>query len=187
MKSKHIDWDAVPEILSKDQLYKLCRISPATARFLLVSGKIPCCHSGKKTRCYRIRKQDVQVYLQERERFPEYYKADPEWYATGVYDGSKPPEPPLDLDGLHDYYTELLCDQPDVFSADTAHKLTGYHIDRFYRWCKQDKLQHFKISGKYQIPKVYLIDFFCSKSFRSIPHKSPWHTKTLAHYQTWYY
>ena len=37
---KEINWNEVPDILTKEQFYKLCHISKKTARFLLESGKL---------------------------------------------------------------------------------------------------------------------------------------------------
>ena len=59
MELESINWDSVPETISKEELYKICHISKQTARYLLQSGKIPCECSGKKTRCYKIKKEDV--------------------------------------------------------------------------------------------------------------------------------
>ena len=39
-----------PEIISKDQLYRICHISKRKARWLLENGIIPCEDSGKQTR-----------------------------------------------------------------------------------------------------------------------------------------
>ena len=57
-----INWDKVPEILSKEQFYKLCHISKSTALHLLRNGIVPCIDSGMKTRCYKIKKADVKEY-----------------------------------------------------------------------------------------------------------------------------
>ena len=56
MKEHAINWDAVPDVITKDQLYRICHISKSTARYLLQSGKIPCYYTGKQTRCYQIKK-----------------------------------------------------------------------------------------------------------------------------------
>ena len=56
---KSINWDEIPETITKDQFYRICHISKQTARFLLQSGKVPCKYSGKRTRCYTIKKNDV--------------------------------------------------------------------------------------------------------------------------------
>ncbi len=41
MKENAINWDAVPDVITKDQLYRICHISKSTALYLLQSGKIP--------------------------------------------------------------------------------------------------------------------------------------------------
>ena len=54
-----INWDAVPDVITKDQLYRICHICKSTALYLLQSGKVPCEYTGRKTRCYKIKKADV--------------------------------------------------------------------------------------------------------------------------------
>ena len=66
-----VNWDSVPEVMNKEQFFRICHISKSTALYLLKSGKVPCEWSGKKTRCYKIRKEDVKAYLEERAIFPE--------------------------------------------------------------------------------------------------------------------
>lgn len=64
-----VNWDSVPEVMNKEQFFRICHISKSTALHLLKSGKVPCEWSGKKTRCYKIRKEDVKAYLEERAIF----------------------------------------------------------------------------------------------------------------------
>ena len=82
MKNLPIDWDSVPDVMNKDQFYRLCHISKSTALHLLKSGKVPCEWSGKKTRCYKIKKEDVRAYLEERAVYPELYSAPRGWYGS---------------------------------------------------------------------------------------------------------
>ena len=70
-----VNWGSVPEVMNKEQFFRICHISKSTALHLLKSGKVPCEWSGKKTRCYKIRKEDVKAYLEERAIFPELYSA----------------------------------------------------------------------------------------------------------------
>ena len=70
MNNEAINWDDVPDRITKDQLYRICHISKSTARYLLQSGKIPCYYTGKQTRCYQIKKEDVIAYLEDRKRMP---------------------------------------------------------------------------------------------------------------------
>ena len=46
-----------PEIMNKEQLRKVCHISKRTAHYLLLFNLIPHVCTGKKTRCYAIRKK----------------------------------------------------------------------------------------------------------------------------------
>ena len=46
MNNEAINWDDVPDRITKDQLYRICHISKSTARYLLQSGKIPCYYAS---------------------------------------------------------------------------------------------------------------------------------------------
>ena len=73
MKINDIDWSKVPDILAKEQVRLLCHCSKRTALYYLKSGKLPCIYSGKKTRCYKIRKEDLMAFIEDRENHPEFY------------------------------------------------------------------------------------------------------------------
>lgn len=84
----HVNWDSVPEVMNKEQFFRICHISKSTALHLLKSGKVPCEWSGKKTRCYKIRKEDVKAYLEERAIFPELYSAPKDGTTPTMWRGS---------------------------------------------------------------------------------------------------
>ena len=84
-----INWDELPETLSKEQFYKLCHISKSTALHLLRNGIVPCIDSGMKTRCYKIKKADVKEYLNKRAIFPEAYSAPSGWYCNNKKTNTK--------------------------------------------------------------------------------------------------
>ncbi|MFQ7772434.1 MAG: helix-turn-helix domain-containing protein [Anaerovoracaceae bacterium] len=66
-----IKWDDIFDVIDKEQFYKICHISKSTARYLLQSGKVPCKYIGKRTRCYKIKKEDVIDYLKDRKVLAE--------------------------------------------------------------------------------------------------------------------
>ena len=78
-----------PKIVSKDQVYRICHISKATALYLLQSGLIPNVDSGKKTRKYRIQLDDVIAYLQKQEEDPLAFKPPENYYAGRRYQPSR--------------------------------------------------------------------------------------------------
>ena len=125
MNEDAINWDSIPDIITKDQLYQICHISKSTALYLLRSGKIPCEYTGKKTRCYKIKK------------------------------------------------------------ATEISKVIGYGTTSINDWCRKGHLKAFKRNNMNHIPKVYLIEFFCSKYFRTITRKSDWHIRVLQEFPRW--
>ena len=64
-------YEEYPEVISADQLYQICHISKRKAKWLLEHGYIPCEDSGKKTRRYKIRLNDVIDYLRTLEAAPD--------------------------------------------------------------------------------------------------------------------
>ena len=115
------DLKNLPEIITKEQLRKVCHISKRTALFLLKRGLIPNENTGKKTRCYRIKKSDVIKYLKERETDPCKFYTPENWYKNGY--GTKPhtirlmPSEKATKDIMIAYYKQQLQDYSDVMTV----------------------------------------------------------------------
>ena len=88
---------------------------------------------------------------------------------------------------LYEYYRFLLKEYPDVLEVKKVSEITGYGIPVISRWCNKGKVKYFSIRAMNMIPKIYLIDFFCSNAFRTIPRKSEWHISSLQNYRRWKY
>ena len=185
MKENAINWDTVPDVITKDQLYRICHISKSTALYLLQSGKIPCEYTGRKTRCYKIKKADVIAYLENRKVFPESYSAPAGWYKGDYTVRMEEQVPPIVREHLRLYYTELLSGYPDVLTTQVVSKITGYGKTAINNWCNQGHIKSFRKNNVNHIPKVYLVEFFCSTYFRTIIRKSPWHVRALKRFPVW--
>jgi len=172
MKNNSYNWDDVPEILSKEQVRILGHMSKATTLYFLQSGKLPCIYSGKKTRCYRIRKSDFITFLESRDKYPELYSAPEGWYAGNVKSKTKPNNLDDIAEDLHGYYTYLFEKCADVLTVKEISDIIEYDIKTINKWCCKDYIKHFSLHGKYHIPKVYLVDFLCTKTFRTISKKA---------------
>ena len=174
-----VNWDSVPEVMNKEQFFRICHISKSTALHLLKSCKVPCEWTGKKTRCYKIKKEDVRAYLEERAVYPELYSAPRGWYG-GRYVAKLSKELPEDvLRQMHDYYAKLLSKYKDVGTVQDVVTLTGYAKTTVNNWCNRGQLKSFRKGQLFYIPKIFLVDFFCSLTFRSITRKSLWHIQSL--------
>ena len=185
MNETAINWDSIPDIITKDQLYQICHISKSTALYLLRSGKIPCEYTGKKTRCYKIKKSDVITYLEKRKIFPESYSAPAGWYKGNYSIKLETKIPENALKNMRQYYSEMLAQYPDVMTATEVSTIIGYGKTTVNNWCRKGHLKAFKRNNMNHIPKVYLIEFCYSKYFRTITRKSDWHIRALQEFSRW--
>lgn len=80
---------------------------------------------------------------------------------------------------MHGYYEKPLRKYPDVVTVKDVVTLTGYTLTTVHNWCSRGSLKAFQKGLKFCIPKIFLVDFFCSLTFRSITRKSLWHIQTL--------
>lgn len=156
-----------PEMISKEQFYKIAHISKRHARYLITSGLIPCSDTGKKTRRYKIALTDVIYYLRDRKRHPEKYVL--------------PKAPPAPLPKLPDipdiqqqlrlFYEEQLADFPDVLPTSEIARLTGYDRSTVINWIERKWLLGMKSCSKYIVPKGCLIEFLSGPNYRDSKQK----------------
>lgn len=152
-----------PEYITKEQFRIIAHISKQTARFLLTCGLIPCQHSGKKTRCYKIKLTDVIDYLESREQCPALYS--PSNYplfkevTTGRRLAVNPEEYPL----LREYLLTTLADYPDAMFPEDVARYTGFQSASVRSWANNGKLKYIPFPPMIIVPKEYLLDFLASK------------------------
>ena len=161
-----------PETISKSQFYQIAHISKATALYLLQSGLVPCRDTGKKTRRYTIRIDDVIFYMLDRELHPERYRAPPNWYRERSGRRVSCVAYKNELMSLSDNNREVfrkgieteLQFENDLLTVAEVVEVTGYSSETIRRWCKAKKIKSFNISGKFLIPKICLIDYLTSNA-----------------------
>ena len=173
-----------PETISKDQFYRMAHISKATALHLLQSGLVPCKDTGKKTRRYTIRTDDVICYMIDREIHPEIYRAPDQWYQhrSGHYNSRITYRKELmnlsddEKVAFREYIDDELRQYGDLLTIVEAVEAIGYCDTSLHRWCNTKKLRAFSISGKFLIPKISLTDFLVSQHSIDIIRKTWKHT-----------
>ena len=125
------------------------------------------------------------AYLENCKVFPESYSASAGWY-KGEYTVQMGEQiSQIVLEHLRLYYIELLSDYPDVLTTQVVSEITGYGKTSINNWCNQGHIKSFRKNNVNHIPKVYLVEFFCSTYFRTITRKSPWHIRTLQGFASW--
>lgn len=175
---------AYPETISKDQFYRIAHISKATALHLLQNGLVPCKDSGKKTRRYTIRTDDVICYMIDREIHPEIYRAPDQWYQHRSCHYNSRITYRKELMNLSDdekatfreYIEDELRQYGDLLTIVEVTEAIGYCDTSLHRWCNTKKLKAFRISGKCLIPKISLTDFLVSQYSFDITRKTWKHT-----------
>lgn len=176
----YVNWDEVPDVMSKETFYKVCHISKATALELLESGKVPSQHSDNPRR-YLIKKEDVMKYMADRKTFSspclDYNRS-----ARHFYSQHQPlTEETIIL--LYDFYAELFKEQPFSFTVEDLVTLTEYRKATIVSWCKKSILDSTKKDGSYVISKSALIVFLCSERCHAILSKSRWHKRVLCDFE----
>lgn len=163
--------------LSKEQFYKECHISKATALWLIQSGLVPAIDTKKKTKRYFIAREDIEIFKRERERNPSKYAISPK-NSISTYGG------------FSEYKSSAAAkmkiiaqsewkDLPEVLHVNDVAYLLGYHTNTIYRWIKTRGLRGLRMLGKLYIPKKYLLEFIASREYHSVHPKSSKHIDLL--------
>lgn len=187
MDKQTIDYlkSTYPEVITKDQFYRICHVSKRTATYILDSGFVPCTNSGKKTRKYKIRLDDVISFLEKREENPFFYKAPNNYYKDNKKSKVRYANA-LNTNRLmryrkmlRAYFEQALSSCEDVLTPKGVEAITGYSYKSVTRWCTNKELRSFLIFNKFKIPKEYLIDYLTSDRGILIAKKSEKHIQML--------
>ena len=144
------------DFVSKEEFYKLCRISKKTAYKLIKSGRIKAVKRSCASRhCYEIpiseieRLESVRCYINKlREE---------------------------EIGKVKEYYSKKLQSYPDVITSEDVQTITGYVKETVRRWIQNGKLVAIVYKSKYVISKNDFLDFVTSSHFVGITRKSREH------------
>ena len=177
MRPEFIDWNSIPDTISKDQFCKICHMSKKTATKYL-GNDIPCSDNGKKTHRYTINKTDLISFFErtsERQRIST---------ITPVVRCSKTAFSNLPLSCsvmafMHEYYTRILHSEKEILRVIDICRITGYGKTAVNTWFNSGNLCYVVIRGAKQTAKEALIDFLSSDGFDKIFRKSEWHLRQI--------
>lgn len=176
--------DQYPEVITMDQLYRICHISKRKARWLLENGVIPCEDSGKKTRRFKIKLEDVIEFLELRDE--------------GVLDDVMPigifsskgygylprqPRTRLDNGALQAFLLDRWVDSPDMLTVPQTAALCGYSSATIERWFQKDHLKGVYYRGMILLSKESLAEWLASDKGQNIQRQSVEYQKLIEEFQ----
>ena len=122
-------WDVYPPVIHKEQFCEICHVSKRTALAYLTYEIVPCENTGRKTRQYSIKLEDVIRFLEVRDQAPEAFNVPIGWYKNQNRKDviALTPEARLQLRGALEATLESY---PDVLTAKQVHEITGFTAGR---------------------------------------------------------
>lgn len=153
-----------PEYITKEDFRIVARISKQTARYLLLSGLVPCINSGKKTRCYLIHRETVLGYLLDREKNPETYRPFHSDYMKNAKKRESLKIAKANTASYKRYLKQILKPYQDAMTMQELAAFLGYDQCTLKKLCTKGHLQAIYHGQSYRIPKTYLIAFLASEN-----------------------
>ena len=151
-------YEEYPEVISADQLYRICHISKRKAKWLLEHGYIPCEDSGKKTRRYKIRLNDVIDYLLTLEAAPDLVAT-----PVGAFNVKRKqlnPVAQICQKEFQRFLYNIWTDEADILRISDVQVLLGYSAGTIRQWILRKELRSTRIPCGIQVTaKDWLIDF----------------------------
>ena len=170
-----------PEVITMDQLYRICHISKRKARWLL-ENIIPCEDSGKKTRRFKIKLDDVIEFLELRDAGLLDDVMPVGIFSSGEY--GYPPRQRLDNGALQAFLLDCWVDASDMLTVPQTASLCGYSAATIERWFQKDLLEGIYYRGMILISKESLAEWLASNGGQGIQRQSVVHRELVEEFQT---
>lgn len=171
-------YEEYPEVISADQLYRICHISKRKAKWLLEHGYIPCEDSGKKTRRYKIRLNDVIDYLLTLEAAPDLVAT-----PVGAFNVKRKqlnPVAQICQKGFQRFLYNIWTDEADILRISDVQVLLGYSAGTIRQWILRKELRSTRLPCGIQVTaKEWLIDFTVRYTIKNPSHLSITHRKLV--------
>ena len=172
--------DQYSEVITMDQLYRICHISKRKARWLL-ENIIPCEDSGKKTRRFKIKLDDVIEFLELRDAGLLDDVMPVGIFSSGEY--GYPPRQRLDNGALQAFLLDCWADASDMLTVPQTVALCGYSVTTLDRWFQKDFLAGIRYRGTILISKESLAEWLASDKGQSIQQQSVVHRELMDEFQ----
>lgn len=168
------------ETITMEQFYQIAHISKRKASWLLTNSIVPCEDSGKQTRRFKIRLDDVIGYLQKVQSGTLDVSIPRGIFTSGA--DIRPPREYLDCDELKGQFLANWYAAPDMLTIKQASEVSGYVGTSILRWVNRKQVKGVLYHERYLISKESLADFLSSKNGQDIVQKSEIHRDVIAEF-----
>ena len=148
------------EYMTADQVRQMLHISKRKCAWMLQNGLLPCENTGKKTRQYRIRSEDVITYQAKNAGCPD--------VLPQIFSSASPRQPHVPPADFYERLSKLWSDLPDALTEQDVARLLGYTANTVGRWISNRRLRTVTAHGETLVAKPWLIDFCWEYGFRIV-------------------
>ena len=162
---------SLPQVLSGEQVRCVLHISKRKCAWMLNNGFIKCQNTGKRTRKYTVLKEDLLNYIEDSKKHPEKYVTPYAEFSTAKYGNKSKSRPrktgfPSFLPStFRPWFEQEFEHIPDALTILQVITITGYTDNTVNRWLRQGHLKSVQTQTTKIIPKLWLIDFYCSYAY----------------------
>jgi hypothetical protein len=163
------------EILTIENIRCILGFSKRKVSWMLQNGVIKCKNSGKKTKQYRVKIDDLFEYLDKVEQGDPSIMT-PVGAFTSKKNGAKnlmkAPVPPITFIKPPEDFRLWLEDEwyaeSDLLLTQDIARITGYEHSTIQRWLKDKRIRSVRTQDALISTKTWLIDFYCEDAYQII-------------------
>ena len=181
-----------PDLLSLDQVHRICKIAKKSARYLVEHGIIPAIDTGKKTWRYQIKIDDVITYLDRRDKFGSMI---PPGAVTSRYRereakmNNRKSFSELVTQGqeqeIAKYFSFIYKNYDEVLKTADIAEMTGLDKSTVQKLLRSGYIKSLERRPTYLVPKQYLLDFVVTRRFLEAKSNSETFKKILGGFEIW--
>lgn len=177
-----------PDILTLENVRCILHISKRKTAWMLQNGIIRCEISGKQTRQYRVKIDDLFDYLDRLENADPSVELPHGIFTTRtekklVYEKAMPH--PITFEKTPEDFRAWLEDEwyaeSNLLLSQDIGRITGYDRHTVQRWLQEKRIRSVWTQNELISSKTWLIDFYCEEAYK-IMRKSDTHIDQLYKY-----
>jgi hypothetical protein len=182
-----------PDLLSLDELSRVCRIAKRTARYLVEHGIIPAIDTGKRTWRYQIKIDDVITYLVQRDKYgsmiPPGALSSRSKNRKKASTTTRKSFSQIITEGqeweIAEYFNFIYSDCADILTTNDIAEMTGLYRGTILNLAKAGHIKSIESIPKYLVPKQYLLEFVVTRRFIESKTDSELFNKILGGFEIW--